>query len=102
LLDLPHDVAGIALNLEEDKVGAVLFGEYEKIKEGDEVRRTKRIMSVRSARRWSGASSIIGPAARRRGPIESDLYKPAGKIAPGVDGPAPCASRVTGSSQRPM
>ena len=40
LLDLPHEVAGIALNLEEDKVGAVLFGNYEKIKEGDEVRRT--------------------------------------------------------------
>ena len=46
LLDLPHEVAGIALNLEEDKVGAVLFGNYEKIKDGDEVRRTKRIMSV--------------------------------------------------------
>src|SRR5919202_5516144 len=46
LLALPHEVAGIALNLEEDKVGAVLFGNYEKIKEGDEVRRTKRIMSV--------------------------------------------------------
>src|SRR5437868_11009076 len=46
LLDLPHDVAGIALNLEEDKVGAVLFGAYENIREGDEVRRTKRIMSV--------------------------------------------------------
>src|SRR5829696_4817409 len=46
LLDLPYEVAGISLNLEEDKVGAVLFGDYEKIKEGDEVRRTKRIMSV--------------------------------------------------------
>jgi len=46
LLELPGEVAGIALNLEEDKVGAVLFGSYENIKEGDEVRRTKRIMSV--------------------------------------------------------
>src|SRR4051812_22520462 len=46
LLELPHNVAGIALNLEEDKVGAVLFGEYHKVKEGDLVKRTKRIMSV--------------------------------------------------------
>ena len=45
LLDLPYEVAGISLNLEEDKVGAVLFGNYEKIKEGEVVRRTKRIMS---------------------------------------------------------
>jgi F-type H+-transporting ATPase subunit alpha len=44
LLDLPHEVAGIALNLEEDKVGAVLFGDTQKIKGGDEVRRTKRII----------------------------------------------------------
>src|SRR4029434_727604 len=43
LLALPNEVAGIALNLEEDKVGAVLFGAYENIKEGDEVRRTHRI-----------------------------------------------------------
>src|SRR5260370_11876785 len=44
LLELPHEVAGIALNLEEDKVGAVLFGDYEHIKEGDHVPRTKRII----------------------------------------------------------
>src|SRR5882762_3988028 len=46
LLDLPHDVKGIALNLEEDKVGAVLFGDYLKIKEGDQVKRSGLIMSV--------------------------------------------------------
>src|SRR5688572_32721461 len=46
LLEFPHKVAGIAMNLEEDQVGAVLMGEYAEIKEGDEVRRTKRIMSV--------------------------------------------------------
>src|SRR5947207_11242808 len=46
LIAFPHNVAGIALNLEEDQVGAVLLGEYQEIKEGDEVRRTGRIMSV--------------------------------------------------------
>src|SRR5204862_4013220 len=46
LLELPHGVMGIALNLEEDSVGAVLMGEYAEVKEGDEVKRTRRIMSV--------------------------------------------------------
>src|SRR3989449_11785623 len=46
LLDLPHEVAGLALNLEEDQVSAVLLGDYTQIKEGDIVKRTKRIMSV--------------------------------------------------------
>ena len=46
LLGLPHDVMGMALNLEEDSVGAVLFGESHLIKEGDQVRRTRRIMQV--------------------------------------------------------
>ena len=46
LLEFPNEVRGLALNLEEDKVGAVLFGDYQTIKEGDEVQRTKRIMSV--------------------------------------------------------
>ena len=46
MLEFPHDVAGIAMNLEEDQVGAVLLGEYQELKEGDEVRRTGRIVSV--------------------------------------------------------
>src|SRR5260370_36835411 len=46
LIEFPHGVAGIALNLEEDQVGAVLLGDYTVIKEGDEVRRTNRIMSI--------------------------------------------------------
>src|SRR3982074_81484 len=46
LIEFPHNVAGIALNLEEDQVGAVLLGDYQELKEGDEVRRTGRIMSV--------------------------------------------------------
>src|ERR1700733_6618900 len=46
MLELPHDVPGLALNLESDNVGAVLFGEWEKISEGDTVRRTKRLLDV--------------------------------------------------------
>ncbi len=46
LIEFPHGVSGIAMNLEEDQVGAVLLGEYTEIKEGDEVKRTGRIMSV--------------------------------------------------------
>src|SRR3972149_7653271 len=46
LIDFPHGVVGIAMNLEEDNVGSVLLGDFAKIKSGDQVRRTKRIMSV--------------------------------------------------------
>src|SRR4026207_753709 len=46
LLEFPHEVRGLALNLEEDKVGAVLFGDFQTIKEGDLVKRTGRIIQV--------------------------------------------------------
>src|ERR687895_2005592 len=46
MLDLPHDVTGLALNLEQDNVGAVLFGEWDKIEEGDPVKRTGRLLEV--------------------------------------------------------
>ena len=46
LLEFPHNVAGIAMNLEEDQVGVVLLGDYTEMEEGDEVKRTGRIMSV--------------------------------------------------------
>ena len=86
LLDLPHEVAGIALNLEEDKVGAVLFGSYEKIKEGDQVRRTKRIMSVPVGEEMIGR--VVDPLGRPldgRGPIDTGgKFGPLERIAPGV------------------
>jgi F-type H+/Na+-transporting ATPase subunit alpha len=86
LLELPHDVAGIALNLEEDKVGAVLFGDYDKIKEGDEVRRTKRIMSVPVGEEVVGR--VVDPLCRPldgRGPIDTGgRFNALERIAPGV------------------
>src|SRR6267378_6717304 len=86
LLELPHEVAGIALNLEEDKVGAVLFGDYEHIKEGDEVRRTKRIMSVPVGEEIIGR--VLDPLGRPldgRGPIDTGgKFNALERIAPGV------------------
>jgi len=86
LLDLPKEVAGIALNLEEDKVGAVLFGAYENIKEGDEVRRTKRIMSVPVGEEVIGR--VVDPLGRPldgRGPVDTGgKFLPLERIAPGV------------------
>src|SRR5215210_5025033 len=46
MLELPHDVTGLALNLESDNVGVVLFGEWDKIEEGDQVKRTRRLLQV--------------------------------------------------------
>src|SRR4051794_40056465 len=85
LLSLPHDVAGIALNLEEDKVGAVLFGDYLKIKEGDTVKRSGRIMSVPAGDMLIGrVVDALGRALDGGEPITSDVYMPIERIAPGV------------------
>src|ERR1044071_8907304 len=70
LLEFPHEVRGLALNLEEDKVGAVLFGEFQQIKEGDTVRRTGRIMSVPVGDAMIGrVVNALGLPIDERGPI---------------------------------
>jgi F-type H+/Na+-transporting ATPase subunit alpha len=85
LLDFPHEVRGLALNLEEDKVGAVLFGEFQKVKEGDVVRRTKRIMEVPVGDALIGrVVNALGQAIDDRGPISTDTFNPVERIAPGV------------------
>lgn len=85
LLDLPHDVKGIALNLEEDKVGAVLFGEYHSIKQGDLVKRTNRIMSVPVGEAFLGrVVNALGEPIDGRGPIANDGFNPVERIAPGI------------------
>ncbi len=85
LLDFPHDVKGIALNLEEDNVGAVLFGEYTLVGEGDTVRRTNRIMSVPVGPALVGrVVSALGEPLDNRGPITTDEYAPIERLAPGV------------------
>src|SRR6185436_8622367 len=85
LLDLPHDVTGLALNLEEDSVGAVLFGESDKIKEGDTVRRTRRIASVPVGRGMIGrVVDPLGNPVDGKGPVEADGTSAIERIAPGV------------------
>lgn len=85
LLSFPHGVAGIAMNLEEDQVGAVLLGEYTEIKEGDEVKRTKRIMSVPVGEALIGrVVNALGQPIDDKGPIITDKFNPVERIAPGV------------------
>ncbi len=84
-LDFPHGVKGMALNLEEDNVGAVLFGEYEKISEGDTVRRTGTITSVPVGDALIGrVVNALGDPIDGRGPIESTETNPVERIAPGI------------------
>jgi F-type H+-transporting ATPase subunit alpha len=85
LLEFPHDVRGLALNLEEDKVGVVLFGDFVKIKEGDLVKRTGRIMQVPVGQALVGrVVDALGNPVDDRGPIITDDYNPVETIAPGV------------------
>jgi len=85
LIEFPHDVAGIAMNLEEDQVGAVLLGDFAEIKEGDEVRRTGRIMSVPVGEALVGrVVNALGQPIDGKGPILSDQFNPVERQAPGV------------------
>src|SRR5678809_752142 len=85
LLSFPHDVAGIAMNLEEDQVGVVLLGEYTEIKEGDEVQRTGRIMSVPVGDAMIGrVVNALGEPIDDKGPIATTQFNPVERLAPGV------------------
>ncbi len=85
LIEFPHDVAGIAMNLEEDQVGAVLLGDYTEIKEGDEVRRTGRIMSVPVGEALVGrVVNALGQPIDDKGPISTEKFNHIERIAPGV------------------
>jgi F-type H+-transporting ATPase subunit alpha len=85
MLAFPHDVYGIALNLEEEEVGAVLLGESFELKEGDTVKRTNTIMSVPVGEALIGrVVSPLGVPLDDKGPIASKQRNPLEKIAPGV------------------
>jgi F-type H+-transporting ATPase subunit alpha len=85
LLSFPHNVAGIAMNLEEDQVGVVLLGEYTEIKEGDEVKRTGRIMSVPVGDALVGrVVNSLGQPIDDKGPIATDQFIALERLAPGV------------------
>ena len=85
LLEFPHDVYGLAFNLEEDNVGTVLFGEFHEIKEGDLVKRTKRIMQVPVGDALLGrVVDALGRPLDGKGPVKTDEYIPVERLAPGV------------------
>jgi F-type H+-transporting ATPase subunit alpha len=85
MLEFPDGVYGIALNLEEDNVGAVILGDDTKVKEGDTVRCTGRIISVPVGEGLVGrVVNAIGQAIDGKGPIVSDLQYPVERVAPSV------------------
>jgi len=85
LLDFPNDVLGMALNLDEDSVGAVIMGETDLIGEGDTVRRTRRIMEVPVGEALIGrVVNPLGLPIDGKGAIETTEFNPLERLAPGV------------------
>jgi len=85
MLEFPHGIFGIALNLEEDGVGAVLLGESRKIKEGDTVKRTGKVISVPVGDAMLGrVVNALGQPIDGKGPIATEKQSPIERIAPGV------------------
>jgi len=85
MLAFPHGVFGIALNLEEESVGAVLLGEYTELKEGDTVKRTGRIISVPVGEELVGrVVNALGQPIDGKGPIVSKESREIERLAPGV------------------
>jgi F-type H+-transporting ATPase subunit alpha len=85
LIEFPHNVAGLAMNLDEDQVGAVLLGDYTELKEGQQVKRTGRIMSVPVGEAMIGrVVNALGQPIDDKGPINTDKYLPVERLAPGV------------------
>jgi F-type H+/Na+-transporting ATPase subunit alpha len=85
MLEFPHGVFGIALNLEEDSVGAVLLGEFNEIKEGDPVKRTGRIISVPVGEEMLGrVVNALGQPIDGKGPVITKQYSSIERLAPGV------------------
>src|SRR5215469_10868029 len=85
MLELPHDVTGLALNLESDNVGAVLFGEWDKIVEGDTVKRTGRLLDIPVGEELLGR--IVDPLGNPldgKGAINTSETRPSEHKAPGV------------------
>src|ERR1700754_1665166 len=85
MLEFPHGIFGIALNLEEDGVGVVLLGDFTMLKEGDTVKRTGRIISVPVGDALIGrVVNSLGQPIDGKGPIASKQFMPIERIAPGV------------------
>src|SRR6202020_2960892 len=85
LLEFPHDIAGLAMSLEEDQVGAVLLGDYTEVREGDQVKRTGKILSVPVGEAMIGrVVNALGQPIDDKGPINTTETLPIERLAPGV------------------
>ena len=85
LLEFPHDVYGMVMNLNEDSVGAILFGNDSLIEEGDIVKRTGRVIEVPVGDALTGrVVNALGQPIDEKGPIDTDKYRPVERVAYGV------------------
>src|SRR6202030_1244067 len=85
MLDFGNGTIGLALNLEETEVGAIILGDYTKIKEGSEVRTTGKLLQVPVGKGMLGrVVNALGQPIDGKGPIKSDTSYPVEKIAPGI------------------
>src|SRR5476651_2200113 len=85
MLDFGNGVTGLALNLEETEVGAIILGDYTKVKEGDEVRTTGKLLQVPVGKGLLGrVVNTLGQPLDGKGPIKSEVSYPVEKIAPGI------------------
>src|SRR5690242_1425052 len=85
MIDLGHGITGLALNLEETEVGAIILGDYTSIKEGQEVRTTGKLLQVPAGKALLGrVVNVLGQPVDGKGPIKSDVAYPVEKIAPGI------------------
>ena len=85
LIEFPHGVSGLAMNLDEDQVGAVLLGDFAELREGDQVKRTGKIMSVPVGEALIGrVVNALGQPIDDKGPINTTETLPVERLAPGV------------------
>ena len=85
MLDFGHGITGLALNLEETEVGAIILGDFTKIKEGDEVRTTGKLLQVPVGKGLLGrVVNALGQPLDGKGPVKSATEYPVEKIAPGI------------------
>src|SRR6201993_317296 len=85
MLDLGHGITGLALNLEETEVGVVILGDYTQLEEGDEVRTTGKLLRVPVGKALLGrVVNTLGEPLDGKGPIESQVFYPVEKLAPGI------------------
>ena len=101
MLDFGHGITGLALNLDETEVGAIILGDYTKLQEGDEVRGTGRLLQVPVGKGLLGrVVNTLGEPLDGKGPIESSVSYPVEKLAPGIIKRRPIGQPVqTGGGQ---